>query len=82
MLKSWQSKLAGPDCGEDAVDNMLDDDVGSGAAELAFGERIDHDDFNSWFCCDSAKSKYRIVCRGPKMTGCVAGEVSYCFSRR
>ena len=39
--------LAGPDCGEDDVGHMLDEDVGGGVAELACGERVDGDAFRS-----------------------------------
>ena len=38
IVEKLAQYLAGPDCGEHAVGHMLDEAVGDGAAELAFGE--------------------------------------------
>ena len=48
--------LAGPDCGEEAVGYMHDDEVGGGIAELASGRRVDDDAFLAW-SCESWKKK-------------------------
>ena len=45
---------------------MPDEDFGRGVAKLASGERLDGDAFLSWSCCDIAKSRERIICRGRK----------------
>ena len=39
--------LPGPDCSEDTVGHMLDEDIGGGIAELTSGERLDGDAFRS-----------------------------------
>ena len=56
-MEKLPKSVAGPDCGEVALDHMLDEDAGRSVAELACGERVDNDAFLSWSCCDGPKSK-------------------------
>ena len=49
---------ASPDCGEDAVGRILDEDVGGGFTEIASGEPVDGNAFHSWSCCESLNNKW------------------------
>ena len=57
IVENIAKYLAGPNCGEDAVGHMLDENLGDGVAELAAGGR-DGDTFLSWSCCERLKSKW------------------------
>ena len=56
-MEKLPKSVAGPDCGEVALDHMLDEDAGRGVAELACGEREDGDAFFSCSCRESVQCK-------------------------
>lgn len=45
IVERLAKNLAGPDCVEDAVGKILDEDVGGGVTELASGDHVDGDAF-------------------------------------
>ena len=47
VVEKLAKDLAGPDCGEDAIVRMSDEDVGGGVDELACGQRVDADALQS-----------------------------------
>ena len=48
---------ADPDCCEDAVCDILDEDAGDGVAEPSPCERVHDDGFLLWVCCETLKGK-------------------------
>ena len=57
IVEKLAKHVAGPDCGEGAVDHMFGEDIGDVVAELTSGGMLDGDAFLSWSCCESLKIK-------------------------
>ena len=72
--------LPGPDCGEDAVGHILDEDVGISVPGLASGERVDAMLSSPGPAVIARKENIEIF--AVDGNGCCGGDISYCCSRK